>query len=1768
LITPRRIRRKQKQLQKPLHALDPGIHFSQASCTEYVDQSFDVAQEEVNGSAANISLISLDTSCGFLDLEEVAVDPAEGRVHDAADSDSDQTKRHQTNDASDQQSADAAATDGAVSPMNDACDKDKAEDDIETDRCTIKLLDSPQFITDQTSCFTTPASFINWNADVDADDTLSLLDCDDLFQDDDNLLSGDADLLTQSKLTNPANECHGTNVEEFPDEYVCSTSVGKEINLRESEKKHTREEINEITSRHDIDMKDPADDECVILLSNSKKTDSTDVDVEEFPDEDVHSATVWKEIKLWQLRKRDARKEIKEITSRCDIDMKDPADNVERVISLSESEKTDSIDVDEEFPDEDVHSTLVWKEINLRQSEKKHARKEIKEITSRHDIDMKDPADDECVILLSDSEKTDSIDIDEEFPDDGVHSATVWKEIKLWQSRKRDARKEIKEITSRCDIDMKDQANNEEHMISSSNSKKTDSRDDDVEEFPDEDICSTSVGKEINLQQSKKKHTRKEIKEITSRHDIDMKDPADDEEHTISLSNSKKMDSTDDDVEEFPDKGKEIKLWQPRKKHCKKEIKEITSRCDIDMKDPADNVERVISLVDSKKTDSTDVDEEFHDEDVHSTLVGKEINLWQSEMKCARKEITDITSRCDIDMNDPADNVERVISLSDSKKTDSTDVGVEEFSDEYVRSTSVWKEIKLQQSANARNEIKENTSRCDDDMIDPADNDERVISLSHSKKRDSTDGDEVKVTSGNPESVTAVQPSQLLYTQQSSDVGNTQPGSGNQTDNNDLVHLRDTMCSVQNEAKTSEAVTVVVQHHQSLQPSTAAATDDREQGQNTVRKSLRLIRRQQVKANTTVPVMEVKTHAEPQLLQADAEILHDADKELGPKPLRRSLRTCRQQNKQVAQAEKSVNQASTVDSSGQVTYLNLMSQHEDEDVPPSEISVIGEKHLETKLAQRNLRTREQQKKQGEKSLNQTAKVGNAKPDTCLSFSSFQQAVVTEAAQDEDKQLKAKLMQRSSRRRGQLKKPTLESLDTKCSMKPHTTSPELSVCTTIPLFQQTDETNEPVTFDNMTGSQTTDINIELFTNTENGNSESVSPEETEKSTGQLPLLDRLTGSGSNSVEADFPVQSVCNVPYENDAASLTVQPTVGHSAEGVMSNPKLSSSVVSCCPEEIIISTLAEVCSSQNEILCRQLVVATEANAADNALYSTGVISDQEQNIDTAVGYVFSDTAATGLDIVTVKRATEKIPCNTVSPDVISSSFQSDSQTAANRPRKQRSSASRSSDFLPGVMTTGHAETSHVSNAGFFCAETMVTEPMICSTHITEAEQRLSKVMAFIAIGLNNEDEHRAELNEDAGNLNNYTCANSDIHEDVNHNNAVACQNFPEISSEKFAHIFPPVDSLLCKGPLHTSEDANEMEDSESRLVASQQLHRKKCSSAASHQTGSSLSQSLYSVLQTQQPVVNKDPEAVDYSNPEVNEIPSSLLPTNSQKQAACKDPVEVFSQLPASSQHHCQKKCSVVDSEYNESASVFGSRVAQKCCETQQQVLTAGVDYSSPVVDAIPNSLPDIYTQICRSNELQKQAVHASEQGPLVDDSELSQTTAMQQRCRQKCSFVASEYCFSSQEQVAGIGYSSPEVNEIPSSLPLTHSYQHSQKDTMHTRSSIAAGKMQPMVSLCRQVVDSAGASVATKSQLSLPDVCTHGNLSNFAFPRLHNTDAMVIGDRVDISAINDSETRDVGSDVNATEAKAPRRKVSEPQLIWMHASERQAAVHGELDDE
>ena len=902
--------------------------------------------------------------------------------------------------------------------------------------------------------------------------------------------------------------------------------------------------------------------------------------------------------------------------------------------------------------------------------------------------------------------------------------------------------------------------------------------------------------------------------------------------------------------------------------------------------------------------------------------------------------------------------------------------------------------------------------------------------------------------------------------------------------------------------------------------------DSGEWSQNLERKGLRLSGLKDVKVNAA----EVETDDEPQLLQTDSETVRDVDKHLEPEPARRSSRSCGQQKKQTLQTEESDSQISNVDSSlrdtddwAQKLARNSLRQSQQKQikanaaVPVVEVETDAEaqllqtdteilrvdKEFEPKPTRRSLRRCGQQKKQiaqMEKSVSQSSNTDGSVEDTSVVMS----------CQHED------MTYISATEKSANEKQLKTHLVHKTSHKQQQHQSEQSQNQTTKMSVVTPDTR---------------LYLSQF-------QQAVA---TQRSVGEA------TPDGDKQLKPK---------PVQRSLKSRRQPKKPSHELADIKRRRKLFNSNTN-----IMLPQQADETSKQ--------VTADGRNSSQTADANIELFNSTENA---------NPDGANGEDIVAVKHADKKITGSTVSPSdlcVDISSSPLNVQTTASRPQKRKSSAAGCSDHFSGVVTTGHAEISPASSMGCFYAKTMMTEPTSYSSNTTEAEQRLNKVMAIIALDQKSEDE---QGDEDASNLHQYPCTNSDIHVS---RHVTACQNFPQIVSDEFSHIFPPVDRLhttqmhSSKGKLCTVSNASEyvhkMEDrvtdhSESQSLSSQQRHQQKCSVAASQYAVCSSSQDVGSGVQMQQQGVQNIQETVGYSGPEVNKIPGSTLAINSQKQAACASREDSMvshsesSQKPAVQQRH-QQKCSMAD--YS-----FGSHCAQNLCETEQQVLTAGVDYSSQEVDEIPSSLPDIYSQM-HSNR-KKQA--NNKQDSVTDHGEFSQATASQQRRQQKCSFAAYEYSVDLrasqnwhkiQDQAAGIEYSSPEVNEIPGSLPLTHSHGHCQKQTMHTSSSLAPVEIQQMAACCGQAAEAVQAEHMARSQPFLPDADAHGNRPDLPVPRLHNTDTAVYGDETEI---NDNSSGAL--DVNADEANFMRRtKVSRPQQIWMHASKRQADAH-EVDDE
>ena len=1033
--------------------------------------------------------------------------------------------------------------------------------------------------------------------------------------------------------------------------------------------------------------------------------------------------------------------------------------------------------------------------------------------------------------------------------------------------------------------------------------------------------------------------------------------------------------------------------------------------------------------------------EEFPDRDIQSVSLGNEVKLRQSEEKQGRKEVhkenicMHSVSRCDVDVEKPVDND---VSLQlDDEKMDSVDSSAELATASSKSVTSgpprlhtAWS---LDVSSVAVGWTEEPAAKVN--LFPSAKSSDHDAECSQLATLD-------KDTEGNQCDDDLVIPSQFALS------GKREKSLlRRQTTNEQFKTAADKskVCSLKR-ARTADEPLV-----EDPACSDLAVKQSRTECQNSMRKSSRQSRQRQVKANVAATVPEVETCSEPQLPQADAETLRDADdKESHPEAARRSLKTRGQQKKQMGNTEESADQKSKGDSPKQDSCINIVSsQHEFvTNRSATKKNVTDKKLLESKPRGRELR--KQQKKSTKKSLNQKGKVDGPKLDVCLILSSSHAGEahksILEASLEADNQLELKPTERSLRTRGQLKKRTEKSVDTKRQRKPDRSSPKQDVCTNILSPQETNETHELWTANDRTNLKTAVVNIEPLNYIENENPEEMFEEHNDRYVaGQLFGENRLTGSRSCNINTDYPVSSVHHVLYENDAASPTIQPIHNAVGDGVKG--------VGCCYEnslalsgqsdELVSSCPAESCILQNEILCSQLVDATQASAVDNSQCGAVVVNDQEQNTDAAVKSTTSYTADSVQDTGKVKHATVNVPEDINNPDDLNV------HTAVNRPGKQKSSVPQCVYLSCGVMNFGRTVISHPRNVGH-CGKTMETDATI-------AKQR---VMESAAIELNIED--------------------------VTHHE-VSSQNSLMIASQEFAHILPPVDNLhhsqsySSTGLLPTVSSGATRGQGISRKVSTLNEHtyegedpmaddsefhpqltrRQKCSIAATESAGCFLSCGFFrsaSGKQRQQQVMRNISEAVCDISPEANEIPNTLPQMHSQvqsstcnelqKHAACasreggrmRDHSE-FSPAQTTALQQRRQKCSVSATEYSDAL-----LAAQLLCNTQQTVASPGnVSCTIQDVDEIPSSLPQIQSQMQSRMELQKQAAYSSCNDSVIDFSEFAQTSASQQHRRHEF-FECFEYSHGSQivqrlhdtqqESVTtSADHSAPAVNRILSSL-------------------------------------------------------------------------------------------------------------------------------------
>lgn len=510
---------------------------------------------------------------------------------------------------------------------------------------------------------------------------------------------------------------------------------------------------------------------------------------------------------------------------------------------------------------------------------------------------------------------------------------------------------------------------------------------------------------------------------------------------------------------------------------------------------------------------------------------------------------------------------------------------------------------------------------------------------------------------------------------------------------------------------------------------------------------------------------------------------------------------------------------------------------------------------------------------------------------------------------------------------------------------------------------------------------------------------------------------------------------------------------------------------------------------------------------------------------------------------------------------------------------------------------GQLETAdNASNLGLYSSKTMVTEPSTC---LTAAEQRMNRILAFMA-DLNNEDEKSDKEVADP-------CSDSDVYEIARQNSMIAsslcyrqktmlhAMSLVGAAVQNVNGIVPAVNECTSAGedpetghrehsisvasqksiigseyagcfPLRGSSQSVENEQQLQQQVMQNVVEAVGGISLEENEIHSSLSKMHSQILccddfgseisQTaaaQQHCQNIGSHAaqqlretqhevaassVDYSSPEVIEIPNSLTVVNSNDdiQAVSADVEDdvidlscKVSQAAAWQCDGCQHKCSCVVSEYS-----CGLQAVQKWQEMQQQVPTSA-DYGSPEMNEIPNSFPEIHSQIHYNDDVQKQAVCANRKVSEMDRNGLSHRMALQQNRRQKCSVVTTELSFGLQTapvSTTGVEYNSPELNEIPSSLPL----RHSQKQTI-CKGIAAPVQTDSMASVGGEAIVADEAAVTAESQY------VH-NASTYQSIVVRGSD-----DGIGTSNIYDGETRDDGACMNAGQC---RKKVSEPQLTWM----------------
>jgi len=1054
------------------------------------------------------------------------------------------------------------------------------------------------------------------------------------------------------------------------------------------------------------------------------------------------------------------------------------------------------------------------------------------------------------------------------------------------------------------------------------------------------------------------------------------------------------------------------------------------------------------------------------------------------------------------------------------------------------------------------------------------------------------------------------------------------PASGNHAAGSDLMFQKTQVHNMPGETTIDEARTVV-EYNESSQPHVAAGIINREQDQNSARKSSRLRCRKQVETSTTTSELEVKTNAELSLQQADTETLNDVDKEVDPKPVRRSSRIRGQQQQQMMQAEKSVNQISQADCSNQDVRLssedNTVAENNRSSEPNVAAGICDRKwdensarknsrlsrkkqkkandaaseleveinaepqllqadteplhdvatELELKPLRRRLRTFGEQKKQviqPEKLVNQISEIDCSRQHSCevlmLSQHEVGSHTTTEISHIEEKQFQPKPRRRNMRTRQWQKKQTETSLNQKAKSER-----SCSAATEAKHRMNKGMASKALELDNKDEKSGEDSNsLHEYPCTESGINENVSHHEVAsqnsgKSAEAKHRMDRVMASVALDLNnEDEKSHEDSNSLHENLCTESNIHENINH--HEIMNQNFSEKSTEAKHRMDRVMASIAVDLNNEDENSdqdCSSLHKNSSAESDVPEDISHPEILSQNSSVIASEEYV--DISSPVDNSQSSQMYSGKSMLHTV---------------CSGKPALQDMGSIVSTlderTYERGNPIAGHSE----------CSETVASQP----PHRSKCSVASDYAGFFPS----------RDVSQSRGN--------------VHQTQLQVVQKMADAVGYSSTKVNEIPSSLL---EVHSEIGlSDEMMSEFSRT--SQRSCRQKCSVVASEYTFDL--QAAQELHETQQQVLTA---GVDYDSPDVNEIPSSLpdilYSHDWQKQAASReDPIidhGEFSQTGVSQQSR-RPKCSFAASEYKLQA-------AQLVHETQQQVSTAGVDYSSsPEMDEIPNSMPEIHSQIYYSDDWQKQTaanredsatdyrecsqtstpevneipsslryIHCSDdtqkhaayrEDHIMENSEFSQRAASQQSCRQKCSFVTSGYTcglqaaqmlHKTQQQVstAGVNCSSQEMNEIPSSLPPSYQGWHN-TDTDQRGIGANDGDGVSMSDIDdSQACDEGAQASASQAVVQRCDKFSEPQLIlvlSSERQRLCNDAADQSnavadgGDLIDFSDINASGK---GASMNESRANVQRRaKVSEPQLILMLPSEYEANAPDEVE--